>query len=90
MVATKCKMLEINQIIVFMEQLFLGVSYLFPTNNNFTLSKLVLLLTKLPQNGIILVEVKNELITVKKKDVISLIKYYVEKMMLDFEMRPMR
>lgn len=52
--------------------------------------KLVLLLTKLPQNGIILVEVKNELITVKKKNVISLIKYYVEKMMLDFEMRPMR
>ena len=52
--------------------------------------KLVLLLTKLPQNGIILVEVKNELIAVKKKNVISLIKYYVEKMMLDFEMRPMR
>lgn len=52
--------------------------------------KLVLLLTKLPPNGIILVEVKNELITVKKKNVISLIKYYVEKMMLDFEMRPMR
>lgn len=41
--------------------------------------KLVLLLTKLPQNGIVLVEVKNELITVKKKNVISLIKYYVEK-----------
>lgn len=37
-----------------------------------TLSKFVLLLTKLPQNGIILVEVK-------KKNVISLIKYYVEK-----------